>query len=923
MRPLKLSLSGFSCFKEPTEINFADLELFAIVGQTGAGKSSILDGITYALFGETSRLGSKGLEALVSLGGNSMYAVLEFEAADGHVYKVSRVWSRKASEKALRFERLDGERWATAAEGVKIKEMESAIVRVVGLDFSGFTRAILLPQGEFDRFLRGNASERRELLKGLLGLERIELMMRRAGEIAREAKTRLEGIGALLNDASSITPEFIEFQREQLEGTTKALRDAQAALEANRLEVTAAREVLKLTGELDAVRRDLSAWQEKASEASLARERVVAARRVAAVTPVLTSLERAGKALSAARAETEKRRAQLEDIRARQASALERQQAAVTAALEIVDVDARITELNVVKPQLERLRSLGGALEDADPRFVWDETRFTQLEGLRNQLGLLRKLEKDAREVKQQQRALVTETEAARKELANTETRLERLKLEGTTLLETTKRLEADLDAARRENLVGQIVSGLEVGDPCPVCGEPLRALPDVGASRVPALEAELKAVQGELQERRSQYRAAQESVKLQLANLEKLEASSAQLEARGANFEAELLGLREEFRRAVGVADDPVSAVQEARAGLLAGLAAEVSQRTLGADVEAQIVALGRRKRQLEDAQRQAERALSETQAALSAAQTALENAEALLLERTDEAREWQAELETVLREAGCSSADEARGAALSETEIQRLETLERDFRDRLNTLRERELGLRETLGARRVTPEDFAALESAQRALEAQVREHTQAQGRLEQVIQDLQTRLRDKNRLIAESAALEKRFDVYQALSNDLKGNAFQDYLLSQVQRDLLARASSVMREVTRDRYILSLEDGEFSVRDAWNGMEPRSVRTLSGGESFIASLSLALALSDYLAGSKALGALFLDEGFGTLDSEALDAVASVLESLNTQGRTVGVITHVSALAERLPNRLMVEKSQASSRAYWSDV
>ena len=101
-----------------------------------------------------------------------------------------------------------------------------------------------------------------------------------------------------------------------------------------------------------------------------------------------------------------------------------------------------------------------------------------------------------------------------------------------------------------------------------------------------------------------------------------------------------------------------------------------------------------------------------------------------------------------------------------------------------------------------------------------------------------------------------------------------------------------------------------------------MESRSVKTLSGGESFIASLSLALALSDYLAGSKALGALFLDEGFGTLDSEALDAVTLVLETLNTTGRTVGVITHVPSLAERLPNRLMVEKAQGSSRAYWTD-
>ncbi len=932
MRPQKLSVSGFTCFREPTEINFADLELFAIVGQTGSGKSSILDAITYALFGETSRLGSKGLEALVSLGAGSMYAVLEFEASDGKTYKVSRVWSKRASEKALRFERLEGTRWNTASEGIKIKEVEEAIERTVGLNFSGFTRAILLPQGEFDRFLRGSATERRDLLKGLLGVERIEAMMRRAGEIAREAKVRLDGIGALLMDAAQITPEFIETHHAELEETVKDLGAMQGTLEMRRFEVTEAREVLKRCTELETVRRELSVWQGRAAEAEAAGRRVTAARRVAAVTPVLNSLERSLKSEVAARTEVEKRAGQLEAIRARQEAALVRQQAAVAAGLGIVDLDVRITALNVAKPKLERLWALGGRVTevrvtdgrvvDGDVRFVWDEVRFSELEGLRNQSGLLRKLEKDARDLEAQRRLVAQELEAVTRQRVEAEALLEGLKHSGRETSEREKALESQLELARRENLVGQIVVDLEVGDPCPVCGEPLQTIPTVGASRVPSLERELKAVRTDLQEKRSQFKATQETLKNHAANLEKLRGSAEQLAERSKTFGAELQTLRADFQRAVGDVDDPISAIQEARAGLLSGLAAEVLTLTGGQDVEAQIVALGRERRSLEDAQRSAEKALAETEAGRRAAETALESAQELLAERSQEVAELRAELQAALANAGCASADEARAAALAEPEIQRLESLEREYRDRLNNLRDRELGIREALNGRAVNPAEFAALEADLRDLELRIRGLTQQQGRLEQTIRDLQMRLRDKNRLVAESAGLEKRYDLYQSLSNDLKGNQFQDYLLTQVQRDLLSRASSVMREITRDRYILTLEDGEFSVRDAWNGMEARSVRTLSGGESFIASLSLALALSDYLAGSKALGALFLDEGFGTLDSEALDAVAGVLESLNTQGRTVGVITHVSSLAERLPNRLMVEKSQDSSRAYWTD-
>ncbi|HRP47555.1 MAG TPA: SbcC/MukB-like Walker B domain-containing protein, partial [Trueperaceae bacterium] len=125
---------------------------------------------------------------------------------------------------------------------------------------------------------------------------------------------------------------------------------------------------------------------------------------------------------------------------------------------------------------------------------------------------------------------------------------------------------------------------------------------------------------------------------------------------------------------------------------------------------------------------------------------------------------------------------------------------------------------------------------------------------------------------------------------------------------------------LRHVTDGRYDLHLLDGDYLVADAWAGGELRSARTLSGGESFVASLALALALSDTLAGNASLGALFLDEGFGTLDRETLDSVTNVLEALTDEGRMVGVITHVTDLSERLPARLVVTKGQNGSTVAW---
>jgi len=136
-----------------------------------------------------------------------------------------------------------------------------------------------------------------------------------------------------------------------------------------------------------------------------------------------------------------------------------------------------------------------------------------------------------------------------------------------------------------------------------------------------------------------------------------------------------------------------------------------------------------------------------------------------------------------------------------------------------------------------------------------------------------------------------------------------------------RLLAAAGSERLSYLSNERYRLSFENDEFYVIDSWNGEDRRSVRTLSGGETFLASLALALALSEQVrilaVGERAkLDSLFLDEGFGTLDAETLETVVSAIEQLGGDGRTVGVITHVADLAERLPARLIVTKSPRGS-------
>ena len=377
---------------------------------------------------------------------------------------------------------------------------------------------------------------------------------------------------------------------------------------------------------------------------------------------------------------------------------------------------------------------------------------------------------------------------------------------------------------------------------------------------------------------------------------------------------------IRLEFERSLGSNENPKTLLEDARNRALAGLALEIREATNGLDPVAAVAEIGKRRKKLQGDLDAAREERSKIQASSAQAKTTFELAEKTVLERNAELEERQTELRAALTAAEIAGIEEARNAALPEKEIIKLEALEREHLEAMNASRSDENRILEQLAGRVFDGEVLTQLEQDVKNAELEQRNANSQQGRLEQLLKDMAERRAKAKELNRERNKLERQYDIYAALAADLKGNEFQEFMLEGVQQELLSRASHIMHEVTRERYTLELKEGEYVVLDNWNGLDARSVKTLSGGESFIASLSLALALSDYLAGHKALGALFLDEGFGTLDADALDAVSSVLEAIQTQGRMVGVITHVASLAERLPNRLVIEKGQSSSRARW---
>ncbi len=182
----------------------------------------------------------------------------------------------------------------------------------------------------------------------------------------------------------------------------------------------------------------------------------------------------------------------------------------------------------------------------------------------------------------------------------------------------------------------------------------------------------------------------------------------------------------------------------------------------------------------------------------------------------------------------------------------------------------------------------------------------------GEVQQVVKDVKEKLETIKELKKEEKKITHKLDLLLELSKMLEGNRFVEYVAINQLKYIAKEASKWLKEITRSRYALELDSsGNFIMRDDFNGGIRRATNTLSGGETFLTSLSLALALSSHiqLKGSAPLEFFFLDEGFGTLDSDLLEIVMNALERLHSEKLSVGIISHVEELKSRVPIKLIV--------------
>lgn len=924
MRPLRLTLSAFGPYAAQTTLDLEKLGkggLYLITGDTGAGKTTIFDAITYALYDHSSsgiREGSM-LRCKYADDKTPTFVELEFEV-HGVRYTVRRnpEYQRpKARGEGMTTEKADAT--LTYPDDrppvTKAKDVTAAVQEIIGLDYNQFSQIVLIAQGQFTKLLNASTEERSRIFRKLFRTQRYAQLQERlqaeASALNQQRTAQNAKLDSLLGGLQ-FSPEDPDAEAlralcaQTVPETALALLDTLTARQAAALE-EAGTALQATEAQLDTVQQQLgaAAQAQRLAQQLAARQAELAAAKPALDAARVEADRHAGDAaqLDALTAQVTQAQSALAAYDALDTLCRQQTEARDAARLAAAQAHKRRTQLDSLNAALAAAETELAALADADTRLLALQTRSTQL----TQRGeALAKLEQRLADCQRQAKAAHKAQENYRAAAAaQDEARARRDALE-----------RAFLDAQ-----AGLLAEGLTEGAPCPVCGSthhPARALLPHTAPTQAQVEAARQA-------------AAEADRQAQNASAAAQSAIAAANEAKTSlRRDAETL-LPERFTTPEGTVPLTFALMTNVLAEENAAL------QTTQADCKAQCrqaEADCRRKAQLE-ADRQAktrQRPALEQAAAEADRSAAAQNASADALE--GQIAERRAALPYPRR------ADAQ--AALDKLEADRstlrtgMDTAQRKLKQAEQTVAAAEAAV-EALTAQQTAAQKELPARSAEE-LTAQQTELTAARETLRSREKQLSAQLLPNRKTAAQyrTAAearqtLESRWQWVSALAATAGGTLtskqkikLEAYIQMNYLDRILRYANTRLMQMTAGQYELERIGAEnqrsqsgldLGVIDHYNGTR-RSVKTLSGGESFKASLALALGLSDEVqssAGGIRLDTLFLDEGFGSLDEESLELAIRVLSGLTEGDRLVGIISHVGALKDRIDRQVVVHKAR----------
>jgi exonuclease SbcC len=985
----RLGITAFGPFGGSQSVDFDALSaagLFLLHGPTGAGKTSVLDAVCYALYGSVpgARQSGQGLTLRSDHAdaGTRTEVTLELTVA-GRRLEVTRQppWERpkkrgtgttldKAQSLLREYDATAGA-WKDLSRSHQ--EIGEEITQLLGMSREQFCQVVLLPQGDFARFLRADAEARGKLLGRLFDTHRFAEVEKRLAERRRatEAQVR-DGDTALLADAHRMQqaageamelPELVPGEpglaeavltaaavarstaREQLTIARCRLSAAEAVHAAAERSLDDVREVARLQRRFAEARERAAHLQQRAGAHREAEERMARGRKAETVAPALELREAADAEHRRAAAAEARARALLPDGFA-DAGAAGLAAAGRRAAEELGGLEAarraeqRLAALVTERADVDRQeRDDREVLQEAENWLAgWETTRSDLLGRIESaqqaaaraeQLAMRREPALKRLDAARVRDGLTGETEQAQRRALDSAERAVQAKVHW-----------LDLKEQRLNGIAAELAANLTDGEPCAVCGATAHPAPARKVAGHVGREAEERALAAfqEAEEQRAKDERRLGGVREALA--------AATAEA-GDTPTAHLAQEAEELERRLAQARRDASvlhAVQEELRG-----AEEERERRLTARREAEVRAASRltRRETLDREQATLEAELAEARGSahsVAARAGQLERQVALLTDAADAARAAEESAER-LKDADGRLAEAAFRAGFDTPRAAAAALLDdvahRELQRRLDAWRSEEAAVRavlaeaDTAAAAEQPPADLAAAEAAAGAAGLRLRDAASA-------LDAATRRCAELDRLSARTAAavrqlapLREEHDRVARMAALTAGTSadnerrmrLESYVLAARLEQVAAAATVRLQRMSSGRYTLVHSDDRsgrgrsglgLHVVDAWTGRE-RDTATLSGGETFFASLALALGLADVVtdeAGGVRLDTLFIDEGFGSLDDQTLDEVLDVLDSLRERDRSVGIVSHVADLRRRVHAQLEVVKGRTGS-------
>lgn len=930
MKPLKLTMSAFGSYAGKNVIDFTGQQqgIFLITGDTGAGKTTIFDAITYALYNQTSGGERNGnmMRSQYARPETETYVELEF-LYRGQTYRVRRNPDYKITKTLkngkIREQKVPHSVELTMPDGTVFPEKKNAtdakIIEILGLTADQFSQIVMIAQGDFLKLLYTKSDERKMIFSKLFRTDiywKIQENLRRK---SMEMDERIqENDRAFEQEKSRIIPlpeseelpldELVERLRERLKDALKEQNLRRANVEELNKKITKYEEINKLFRSLEKIRQTGKELEARQAESKERRQQIENARKADKVLVAeqqnlrqQQEVEQSAQAIAKMTETLANNQEMFETLKTQQQEAEAKQKR------EAADIQKKMLALEQSFPSYEALQNARS--EEQQAKKVWEDLGKTSEESFHKKKAGIAAL-------KEQQKRQEQVVEQTKKNWEQT----------SLSASESAKHYEHMYEAFLKEQ-AGILAENLSAGCPCPVCGSTVH--PD------PAKLSDHAVTELEVEQAKKTRAAAEEKRDMAYAAFEAEKTEKQKLAQAVEKEEADFVLAQTIAKQQRKEAEQNYVSLQK--------IAEQIREKLVYpslAEAKKQYAAM---QKALEAAEQEIERKRQKV-SELAEAMNTLKGQKLAEEENQKTAKKLAAKTEKeyakLLEKSGFVSEETYHLAILPERSRSKLEREEKEYESQCLRQQSEQKLLEKQVSGKTYT--DTTELNEQLKAEKQALKEAEKTYMELHTAYENDRSVLQNCAVYLEKGKKLESEDQVIKSLSKTangrLSGSAkidFETYIQRQYFKQIIHEANKRLLTMSNHQFILKLKEEANTGRKTNEGLDlsvyslvtdsERDVKTLSGGESFLAALAMALGLSDIVersAGAIHPDMMFIDEGFGSLDAQSRQQAIEVLGELAGDSRMVGIISHVTELKEQIDRKLVVSRTDKGSRAVWTE-